>query len=446
MHPRLKNYILIGIFSIMTLHGCAGNGNDNATQKGCTAQNEVTACYTVTFRSTWSKQTHPYDFPPSPHFSPLIGGTHNVSVNLWQKDEKATPGIEQMAETGGTAILRDEIQRHISTHGGGQVISGGGIENSPGEVSVTFDVHPNHSFLSLVSMLAPSPDWFVGVSRLDLMKDGVWLKCTEIDLEVYDAGTDDGSSYTSDNQDSSPKQPITKITDQPFGVNNEVKSVGQFIITRKGNGTDNATQNGCEEVGTARYTVTFSSTWSEQTHPHNFPPSPHFSGLIGGTHNTNVKLWQKDSLATPGIEQMAETGGTATLRSEIQTHISAHGGGRIISGGGIGNSPGAVSVTFNVHPHYSFLSLVSMLAPSPDWFVGVSGLNLMENGVWLERKEIDLEVYDAGTDDGTAYTSGNQDSSPKEPITKITDPPFLVDGEVKPIGQFIITRIGVAGE
>lgn len=35
----------------------------------------------------------------------------------------------------------------------------------------------------------------------------------------------------------------------------------------------------CAPVRTARYEVTFDALWSEATHPTDFPPSAHFSGL-----------------------------------------------------------------------------------------------------------------------------------------------------------------------
>lgn len=44
------------------------------------------------------------------------------------------------------------------------------------------------------------------------------------------------------------------------------------------------------------------------------------------------------------------------------------------------------------------------LGPSPDWVVGVSGLDLcLPNCTWLESKIVDLLPYDAGTDNGITY-------------------------------------------
>lgn len=42
--------------------------------------------------------------------------------------------------------------------------------------------------------------------------------------------------------------------------------------------------------------------------------------------------------------------------------------------------------------------------PSPDWVVGVSGLNLCQKDCsWVENKVVDLFPYDAGTDNGISY-------------------------------------------
>ena len=45
------------------------------------------------------------------------------------------------------------------------------------------------------------------------------------------------------------------------------------------------------------YTVEFESTWSANTHPTDFPSNPHFSGLVGGTHDNSVTFWETGQLA-----------------------------------------------------------------------------------------------------------------------------------------------------
>jgi hypothetical protein len=62
-------------------------------------------------------------------------------------------------------------------------------------------------------MVAPSPDWFVGVNSLDLRdENGQWHQQFTISLEVLDAGTDSGETYTSEDLDTRPKEAIQLLT------------------------------------------------------------------------------------------------------------------------------------------------------------------------------------------------------------------------------------------
>jgi len=73
---------------------------------------------------------------------------------------------------------------------------------------------------------------------------------------------------------------------------------------------------------------------------------------------------------------------------------------------------------------------VSMLAPSPDWFVGVSGLSMRENGAWVPQIVVPLVAYDAGTDSGPTYASPNQESVPHIPIAEIDYGPLAANNHV----------------
>ena len=199
----------------------------------------------------------------------------------------------------------------------------------------------------------------------------------------------------------------------------------------------------CESPETpfeATYTLTFTADWSAVTHPVAFPAGPHFSGLVGGSHSAGVTFWEVGQSASPGIESMAETGSKGTLTSEIQQAVNAGNANGVISGGGISLSPGSVAVEFSVNQDNPLTTVVSMIAPSPDWFVGVSGLNLFESGEWVEEKTVNLWPYDSGTDSGSSYTSSDQDTNPAELIEMITELPI---GNGIPIGQFVFTRNAV---
>ncbi len=192
------------------------------------------------------------------------------------------------------------------------------------------------------------------------------------------------------------------------------------------------------EAETATYEVIFDASWSRATHPYEFPGNPHFSGLIGGTHNDSISFWNTGGIATDGIESMAETGGTLQLQREVEAAIDAGNAESVVRGPGIGRSPNAVSQRFEISEAYSLVTLVSMIAPSPDWFVGTSGLDLRPDGEWLGQVVYDLLPYDAGTDSGLNYTSSDQDTSPAEVISQLTDLPF---DQPTPLGTFTFRRV-----
>ncbi len=199
---------------------------------------------------------------------------------------------------------------------------------------------------------------------------------------------------------------------------------------------------GCIETDAVTYKITFNATWSEETHPDDFPPNPHFSGLIGGLHNDKVSFWKEGELASPGIKSMAETGSKSPLNTEIGAAIADKTAFKLISGEVISQSPGSVSEKFKVSENYPLVTLVTMIAPSPDWFVGVDSLNLFEEGAFVDEKVVILYAYDAGTDSGINYTSPNDPTDPPVPIFKIEGYPFFYDGELVPLGTFTFTKVG----
>lgn len=198
---------------------------------------------------------------------------------------------------------------------------------------------------------------------------------------------------------------------------------------------------GISAANQATYRVTFQAAWSAATHPNSFPSNPHFSGLIGMTHNDTGFLFELNALASAGIKNMAEFGSKSPLTSEIQNYIAQQKGQSLISGGGVSLSPGSVSIDFSLSKSHSLVSLVSMVAPSPDWFIGVRDIDLFENGTWVTTKTVNVNIYDSGTDSGSSYTSSNQVTSPQVPIFMITDAPLGTNGVVPTMGTMTFERI-----
>jgi hypothetical protein len=189
------------------------------------------------------------------------------------------------------------------------------------------------------------------------------------------------------------------------------------------------------------YSVRFEATWSAQTLPLQFPSSAHFSPLVGGVHNANVSFWAPGELASTGVSNVAETGSTSVMNSEVNAAVNNDTARSRINGGAVGTSPGNVSTSFTVDTDYPLVTLITMIAPSPDWFVGVHGQSLFAEGNWVESLSVPLFAYDSGTDSGGTFTSPNQDTQPPEPISLLSGPLVTVNGELVPFGNFVFTRL-----
>ncbi len=196
---------------------------------GATGAASPTAQYTVRFDATWSAGSHPVDFPANAHFSPLIGGTHDGRVRFWRPGELASRGIEEMAEAGQVSPLDDEVGAAIAAGRADQVLRGDDID-SPGSASFSFTVRQEFPLVTLVTMVAPSPDWFVGVDSLPLLENGEWVEERVVRLVAWDAGTDSGATFRTPNQDTVPPRRVSHITSGPLGQG--ARFLGTFTFTR----------------------------------------------------------------------------------------------------------------------------------------------------------------------------------------------------------------------
>lgn len=209
--------------------------------------NSCCACdeakYEVTFESLWSRHTHPKDFPTNgtpTRFSDVIGASHSADYQFWNYGNFASEGLRQVAERGATRMLESELKaqsEHIRT-----IIKARGISHSnvTGKTFAVFRVDRKHHLMSIVSKIDPSPDWVVGVSRLELcLRNCNWVEQKVLNLYPYDAGTDSGITYLSPDMPTKPRETIQGITSSYpsdprspfFGV--EMKPLAHVYLTRQ---------------------------------------------------------------------------------------------------------------------------------------------------------------------------------------------------------------------
>jgi hypothetical protein len=120
--------------------------------------------------------------------------------------------------------------------------------------------------------------------------------------------------------------------------------------------------------------------------------------------------------ASLGMISVAETGSKAQLKQEIGDIQNLGHSNYLIDELGLSGSDTKITITFEASKDFSLLSIASMIAPSPDWFVGINSLSLIENDQWIDNKTVQLEVYDAGSDSGVTFKSSDNTTSPLDVI------------------------------
>ena len=171
-------------------------------------------------------------------------------------------------------------------------------------------------------------------------------------------------------------------------------------------------------ASSAVFRVTFTGAWTSSVTPGGLPSGAHFSRLIGGVHNSNVTFVEGGETASAGVESMAELGGTAGLQAEVIAAMN-DALAALIGSGNI-STTGTQSLTASLTSEHPRVTLLTMVAPSPDWFVGVSGLLLINSeGRWLRSHDVALYPWDAGTEDGGEFSLSNDATVPPGVITSI---------------------------
>ncbi|XP_055318727.1 spondin-1-like isoform X2 [Sitodiplosis mosellana] len=203
----------------------------------------------------------------------------------------------------------------------------------------------------------------------------------------------------------------------------------------------------------AKYELTFEGLWSRNTHPKDFPRNVYttkFGDIIGATHTVGNGFWANGDFASEGLKEVAEMGSTRTLEAELKNKSDSIR--TIIKARGLSypNITGKTFAVFRVDPEHHLVSFVSMISPSPDWFVGVTSLELCQSDcTWLESKIVDLYPWDAGTDKGATYDAPDQPSRPPEYIRRISsespnnvDSPFYSQSgsKMKPLARLTLLR------
>lgn len=184
---------------------------------------------------------------------------------------------------------------------------GGPINGTDMVEGIDVEVTADYPYVSLISMIFPSPDWFIGGDSINLCNNGNWRDSWNVAmLPPWDAGTDSGTTFTADDVETSPQGNIavinTMMNTSFMNLQGDIPTMGMLMFQR----VNKPTQYVCS--GEQKYMLKFEGMWNEQRQPMGYPSNPRFSPLIGCTHMYNYRFWSPMTMASKGVQMVAETG------------------------------------------------------------------------------------------------------------------------------------------
>lgn len=195
--------------------GCLAAGALASGLAGMASGQSSRAFYRVEIQAHWSADVHGSAYIASAHFSPLVGMIHSADASMWEPGGIASYGIERMAEAGNSNELKAVADAFVAAGTASERLVGRGLEED-GFYAWNRWFSTQHPLFTIVTMVAPSPDWFMGTHGLSLLDDdGEWIQELVVPLEVYDSGTDSGTTFTAPNADTQPQEPIRNIHQEP---------------------------------------------------------------------------------------------------------------------------------------------------------------------------------------------------------------------------------------
>ena len=346
---------------------------------------------------------------------------------MWLPGEMAGAGVQQVAETGNNSVLSNELYMAMGKRKVNEIFKASGPQNASAhgeDFRLMFT--PTHHYGSFVSMIFPSPDWFIGAYNQDMCgtDTGKWIKSRVMNLYAWDAGTDSGKNFTADDSPTDPKGRIHLLMpgmDMYSSFNPGFDKIPRFAtITFTLDHVDYEKME-CEAHSEETYHVRFQGMWTMASHPRTeMPDGAGFSPIVVASHNDMYTMWKPGGTASPGVEKVAEQGPPDVLLDELNAKqwYSVYD---VESA----SAPLAVNATIDfyvdVKKEFPYISAIAMLFPSPDWFVGISSINLCDGCFWEDHAvTLSLQPWDAGTEDGTEFNTTNPATDPQGTMSIIT--------------------------
>ncbi len=345
------------------------------------------ATYTVTITNLTEAQ----------YLTPANIAAHDRSVRVFRRGREASPGVQAVAENGGVDVLAAELSAAIDDEGlgvSGVSTPGANGPIAPGETS-TFEFTTGETQFSLVSMVVCTNDGFAGINsrRLPLV-DG---RSRTFYVRAFDAGTEENTELRQD------------LVPAPFCGEGEGSTESNPELAENGVIRRHRTLQGVGDLdpsldwrgAVAEVTVTRNTTVGAfRVEIENLTDGQYFTPPNWVFHDTGY-VFRRGRPASPGVQAVAENGGTDVLAAELTANFDEAGLGR--SGLGPGGEAGPIApgevVSFETDANFDRLSLVSMVVCTND---GFAGLNSTRVPRWVgDSRVFYVRAFDAGTEINT---------------------------------------------
>jgi hypothetical protein len=347
--------------------------------------------------------------------TPAVVATHTPKQSVFRSGEKASDGLQQLAENGGVPVLAAELE----AAGVSDVQVAGTAPLEPGEkAEVLITADPGVWRLSAAAMLICTNDGFGGVRKLTLPH--TFGEVRAVYGVAYDAGTEINTEKYEDLVPPCDGLGQTGESNPELAQNGVVRRhrniKGHGDLTRADHGWDDPViKVSVERVQVYDVTVENLTEGQLQT------------PFVFATHLSNRTMFRSGHPASEGLQQLAENGGVPVLAREVD---GVFGVGTVAVIGDAPIAPGH-SVTQRVVASGGFgrASLAAMLICTNDGFAGVDTVRLPRHG---ETVRYTGNAYDAGTE---VNTEAYQDLVPPcdgKGQTGETDPALAEGGVVHP--------------
>ena len=132
----------------------------------------------------WNYEVTVTNLTYAQRFTPLLLASHRSTVDVFRVGSAASAELRALAEEGNFAPLQAQLQANAGVTA---TVAGTGLLDPGQSVTLRIQAHPWQDRLSLLGMLIPTNDAFVGLAQASLPVQGASVSLTAV---AYDAGTE----------------------------------------------------------------------------------------------------------------------------------------------------------------------------------------------------------------------------------------------------------------